>query len=130
MFYRQHSRVTLDCGNHLVTKQSHKQECDINNILSQYKRTGILNHISSNQPLYTDLPDSIDYQQSLHTIMQAQESFASLPSVVRNHFGNDPAAFLAAFTDPAQTDYLREHGFLKPPAAPAADTLQGKPEAT
>lgn len=114
MFYRPHARLTLNTGDQLVTKQSHKKECDINNILAQYKKTGIINHISSNQPKYLDLPDSLDYQQSLHVIMQAQESFASLPAVVRNRFNNNPAEFLSAFTDPAQHDYLREHGFLNP----------------
>lgn len=127
MFHRPHKRLTINTGDVQVTKQSHKAECDINNILSQYKKTGIINHISSNQPKYIDLPDALDYQTSLNTIMQAQDSFASLPAVVRDRFNNDPANFLAAFTDPAQHDYLREHGFLKPIPP---DTVQGKTEDT
>lgn len=118
MFYREHKRVTLNTGDVLVTKQSHKQECDIYHILKQYQRTGIINHVNANQPKYQDLPDTLDYQSSLHIIMQAEESFASLPARVRNHFNNNPAEFLAAFTDPAQAEFLREHGFLKP-SAPA-----------
>lgn len=125
MFYREHPRVTFHSGDQVITKQSHKQECDINNILKQYQRTGIINHINRNQPQYMELPDQLDYQQSINTILQAQDAFASLPAVVRNHFNNDPAAFLAAFTDPAQSDYLRDHGFLnpKPDQAPPPSPL-------
>lgn len=130
MFYRKHNRVTLDCGSEQITKQSHKAECDIHNILKQYQRTGIITHVQSARPLYTDLPDSLDYQQSLNTIMAAEQAFFALPAKVRDHFRNDPAAFLAAFSDPSQESFLREHGFLKPleagngPAAtsPAADS--------
>lgn len=120
-FYVPHSRVMLDCGTQEITKQSHKQECDINFILKQYQRTGILSHINNNSPLYTDLPDNYDYQESLHIIMRAQDSFASLPSKVRDYFENDPSKFLAAFSDASQADKLREFGLLNPaPAAPSA----------
>lgn len=118
MFYRSHKPVSLDCGDQLITKQSHKKECDIYNILNQFQKTGIFTHINNQQPLYTDLPSDIDYQQSLNLTISANSTFATLPASVRDHFHNDPQRFLAAFHDPAQTEYLRESGFLtpKPPA--------------
>lgn len=112
MFFRPHPRLVKDCGEELITKQSHKAECDIHNILRQYQRTGIINHINSQTPIYTDLPDELDYQTSLNTILQAQDAFATLPSKVRDHFNNDPALFLAAFADPSQEAQLREWGLL------------------
>lgn len=119
-FYRPHARVTLDCGDQQITKQSHKDECDIHNILRQYQRTGIINHIQSQQPLFTDLPSNLDYQASMNTLIQAQETFAALPATVRDSFSNDPGRFLAAFTDPEQHDRLRSLGLLKPKAPPAS----------
>lgn len=119
-FYRPHLRVQLDCGTELITKQSHKDECDIHNILRQYQRTGIIQHINSQSPLFTDLPSNIDYQDAMNTLIQAQETFAALPSSVRDSFKNDPGVFLAAFTDPAQHDKLRELGLLRPKAQPAS----------
>lgn len=134
MFYRKHDRVTIDCGKELITKQAHKAECDIHNILKQYQRTGIITHVSNARPFYADLPDSMDYQESLHIIMQAEQAFAALPASVRDHFRNDPQLFLAAFTDPAQEGYLRENGFLKPKEAsdlPSATPLPSpNPDAT
>lgn len=119
-FYRPHPRVTFDCGDEMITKQSHKDECDIHNILKQYQRTGIITHIQSRQPLFTDLPSNLDYQTSMNTLIQAQETFAALPAIVRESFSNDPARFLAAFSDPSQHDRLRDLGLLKPKASPGS----------
>lgn len=116
MFYRQHKRVTFNSGKQLVTKQHFKAECDIHNILRQYQRTGIIQHISRQSAAYADLPDHVDYQQALHIQMQAEEAFASLPSVVRDKFSNDPGQFLAALSDPSHKDYLTEVGIFRAPA--------------
>lgn len=113
MFYRPHSRVTAEIGGPSLTKQSHKEECDIHNILRQYQKTGIITHVQSARPTYEDLPDNIDYQDSLNTLMAANETFSALPAKVRDHFDNDPAKFLAAFYDSKQEDQLREFGLLK-----------------
>lgn len=113
-------RVVLDCGDELITKQSHKDECDIYRILNQYQRTGIITHVQSARPTYQDLPDPMDYQQSIHILMEAERAFDNLPARVRAHFSNDPASFLSAFADPAQHDTLREFGLLKAQEAPPA----------
>lgn len=128
-FYRPHPRVQLDCGDVQMTKQSHKDECDIHNILRQYQRTGIIQHIQSRQPLFTDLPDHLDYQTSMHQLMEAQEAFAALPATVRDHFANDPARFLAAFQDASQADKLREFGLLNPKPTPAPSSPEPATEA-
>lgn len=114
MLYRPHSRVQLDCGDTMITKQSHKAECDIHNILRQYQRTGIIAHVQRARPSYLDLPDLSDFQTSLHVLREAEEAFAALPSRVRDHFANDPANFLAAFNDPKQAEQLRAFGLLRP----------------
>lgn len=124
MFYRKHSRVAFSCGDQMLTKQEHKDECDIHRIIKQYQRTGIITHVQTKRADYTDLPDSLDFQQSLNIIMEAENAFNDLPASVRAHFVNDPSRFLAAFNDPAQYDYLREVGLIRPatthPDAPPA----------
>lgn len=122
MFYRKHPRHSFSCGDQLITKQEHKDECDINRILKQYQRTGIITHVQKARADYTDLPDSVDFQESLNTIMVAEQAFNDLPATVRAHFVNEPSRFLAAFNDPAQYDYLRSVGLLRPTTpAPATD---------
>lgn len=111
-------RVQFDCGTELITKQSFKDECDINNILSQFKRTGIIQHITQHQPQYQDLPDELDYQTSLNLMMTASNAFSTLPSVVRAYFDNDPARLLRALHDPDMRDKLTELGVLRAPDLP------------
>ncbi|UDN67665.1 internal scaffolding protein [robinz microvirus RP_87] len=113
MFYRKHPRVITPTGSISMTKQSHKDECDINLIIKKYQKTGIIQHISQQTPSYTDLPDTLDYQQSLAILEEADYAFSTLPSVVREYFHNSPAEFLAAFTDPSQAAKLEEWGLAK-----------------
>lgn len=108
-----------------MTKQSFMKECDINNIIKAYMVTGIWSHINerAQQGVYADLPDPIDFQESLDLVHQAEQSFASLPSSVRNRFENDPAKFLAFMADPANQDEAIKLGLAtdnRPPEPPPA----------
>lgn len=127
MFYRSHARVSLDCGDEMVTKQSHKAECDIHNILRQYQRTGIVTHVMNARPSYGDLPSITDFQEAIHLVMSAEDAFGRLPAQVRDAFQNDPAQLLAALSDPAQADRLREFGLLKPVATGAPAPSEAPP---
>lgn len=94
------------------TKQSFVGECDINNILKQYKLTGQIRHISSKAALgsYQDLPDPLDFQESMNIVIEAEKSFATLPAHVRARFGNDPVNFLTFMADPANQDEVIKLG--------------------
>lgn len=118
-FYRPHNRVTAPESGELVTKQSFKEECDINNILRTYKRTGIIEHIARATARFEDLPDSCDYQQSLNTLIEAENAFGQLPSKLRDRYDNDPAKFLAALGEEKNREEFERFGILKPrPTAP------------
>lgn len=99
-----------------MTKQAHKDECDINNILKQYRLTGIVRHITAKaaQGAYQDLPDPVDFQDALNMVMEAERAFESLPSVIRSRFNNDPSEFLAFTANPANADELLELGLAQP----------------
>lgn len=106
-----------------MTKQSFMQECDINNIIKSYQVTGIWSHINerAQQGVYADLPDPIDFQESLNLVHQAEQSFASLPSSVRSRFENDPTKFLEFMADPANQEEMIKLGLAtdtRPPAEP------------
>jgi phage internal scaffolding protein len=120
MFRHPHKRITINFdGVEDMAHQSHKDECDIHKILNQYKKTGILAHITQRQPLYADLPDASDYQRSLNVILEGHEAFATLPAVVRDRFQNDPSEFLAALGNPALRGELEALGvFEKKPVPP------------
>lgn len=135
-FARPHARVTFDgllfdpkTGEYFKpktrTKQSFKAECDINNILQQYSATGMIKHIRNEQPRYADLPDDVDFQSAMNTVIQAESAFASLPSKIRNRFHNDPQEFLAFMADPKNKDEAIELGLVnRPPAEPKPQKVE------
>ena len=60
-FYLPHKRVQYDgsdpgTGEVLpsATKQEFKAECDVNNILKQYKATGMIRHVAAQAGVYQD----------------------------------------------------------------------------
>lgn len=143
-FYHPHNRYATSWKNETVdlatgeikiepsmTKQSFVAECDINNILKQYKLTGQIRHISAKASMgaYEDLPLSTDFQEAMNLVLDAQASFATLPSHVRARFGNDPTQFLGFMADPSNLPEMEKLGLLKPRLeAPAAPPPVAAPE--
>lgn len=121
-FHVPHDRVTVDTGEFTFTQQSCKDECDINNILKQYKRTGILTHVNPAQPEYIDLPSDVELQTSMNVVNAAANAFADMPSSVRDMFDNDPVKFLAGIHDPSKRKELEAAGLIR--ARDALDVAQ------
>lgn len=113
-----------------MTRQSEMEACDIHNVLKQFSQQGFENLVRENaaRGQYADLPDEIDYQASLNTVMAAQASFATLPSQVRERFGNDPARFLEFVANPGNRDEAIRLGLVEPPPPPP-EPEKGPPEA-
>jgi len=115
-----------------MTKQEFKRECDINNIVKHFSTHGMVNHINAKaaQGAYQDLPDSMDFQESLHTIKAAETAFMTLPAKVRDRFGQDPAQFLAFMADPENIDEIRKLGLAQAPEVappPVEVIIKGAP---
>lgn len=77
-----------------LTQQHFRDEANVNHIMAKYGASRLLEHYSQFQGNYGDFTDVQDYQTSLNEVIKAQDMFMSLPSEVRNRFGNDPAQFL------------------------------------
>ena len=58
-----------------MTLQSAAPECDIYNILNQFNTTGIVTHVASGTPQYTDVSEVPDYQAAMEIIMTAEEQY-------------------------------------------------------
>jgi len=100
------------------TKQSFKDECDINTIMGRYMRTGEMPMINVSYPQYLDCT-GIDFENHMQFIAGAQSMFNELPSDVRNRFKNDPAAFLDFCSDEKNRPELAQMGLLSADAARA-----------
>lgn len=97
--------------------QEFKEECDINNIMAKFQRTGALEWAQKYDPAYLDVA-GFSFQAAQDTILMAQTMFDDLPSTVRDRFGNDPAAFLDFMHDASNRDEMMRLGLLREAAPP------------
>lgn len=104
-----------------LTKQSFRDDTDVNLILAKYQRTGVLDFVEKREGQYGDaLP--VDFQTSLDTVIAANQMFADLPSSLRKRFGNSPVEFVEFCSDPANRDEGVKLGlFNAPPVLPPSD---------
>lgn len=111
------SRFTSDKPS--MTQQHFKAECDINNILKRFQKTGLIEHVAQFNGNYEDLSNPVDYQTALNICIEAQAAFESLPSSVRKRFANNPQSFIEFVNDPANAEEMYSLGLAQRPVVPA-----------
>lgn len=114
--YSPQHRTPFVNGGASATKQSFKDECDINTIMGRYLRTGVLDFVNKHQPRYEDLSEAADYQQAMLIVAESKSLFEDLPSRIRTEFENNPAKFLDFVHNPENRPRMAEMGLLKPGA--------------
>lgn len=115
--------VPLDMeGAPSLTKQSMKNECDINQIMRRYAKTGAVAHVNQHGGSY-GFASAVSFHEAMSVVATAEQIFEGLPSKVRKRCGNDPAVFLAWVQDPANLEEVRKFG-LAPPAKPDAEPAE------
>lgn len=120
--YVLYEKKGIDTGKRLMTKQSFKDECDINNIMKKYKNTGMLPEMIKTQPQYGDFSEVSDYMESMNIVLKAQEQFQNLSADVRNRFQNDPAQFLEFANDPKNGEEMVKMGLATKKEMPQNQT--------
>lgn len=98
----------IDTGDGL-TKQNHKNECDINMIMLRYQKTGIIQHRVDYEDQYDDAT-GVDFQEAMNLVKSAEKMFSDLPSSVRKQFQNDPSEFMKFVNDPENQDEMISMG--------------------
>lgn len=96
-----------------MTKQAMADECDINNIMRKFEKTGILTHVrrhGGNYGDFTNAPQS--YHEAYQQILDAEEMFMEIPASIRKKFDNDPGKFLAFVEDPKNEAEMEKLGLL------------------
>lgn len=120
--YGEKLRVDLDCGTESMTQQSFAAECDINNIMAKWEKTGVLTHVRSSEPFYGDFLETFDYHSAVNAVHQANDFFMSLPATVRARFQNDAGAFLEFLKDPANKEELISMGLAQATETPSVSS--------
>lgn len=99
-------------GSPSLTQQEFSAECDVNNIVKKYHRTGVLPQGFHGEPRYGYAP-AVDFREALEIVMATEEHFMSLPSEIRQRFENDPVELLAFLDDPENLEEARQLGLAK-----------------
>lgn len=108
------------------TKQEFAQECDINNIMSRYLKTGIIDHVRDSSPQFLDA-SPLEFQEAMELVAQASTLFEELPSSIRNRFENDATKLLEFVHDPANVAESVAMGFLDPAKLPPSNEAPKAP---
>lgn len=107
-------RVALVCKeNEGKTKQSFKDECDINKLMKRYINTGRLPDMIKKNPIYGDFSSSKELLSAYAIVEKAKIQFDLLDSSLRRRFKNDPALFLEFVENPENKDELIKLGLAK-----------------
>nr|DAV55805.1 MAG TPA: Scaffold protein [Microviridae sp.] len=97
--YGQHLSPGVDCSLELsVTKQEFAAECDINNIMARFERTGVLDFVKEHEGRYGDAT-ALDYHAALNLVSDANSLFEDMPAALRSRFKNSPEEFMAFMDD-------------------------------
>jgi hypothetical protein len=93
-----------------LTEQSHKTQCDMNYILRNYEKTGLITHAKKYQGQYDDVSVQ-DFNEAMLIVDNATNMYQELPSSIREGF-NGPVDFLNFVNNPANADKMVEMGIL------------------
>jgi len=107
-----------------LTKQSFKDECNINKIMAKFQKAGAISHYAKHAPKYGDTT-SIELQDALNIIADADSMFEELPSTIRKKFENNPGKFLDFVQNPDNNEEMQKLGLAKKgkPISKSANTV-------
>ncbi len=89
------------------TKQSFRDECDINLIMDRAAQGASISHLNKFEGVYGDFSD-YDFFDQTQKLTRGREIFDALPAETRREFGQSPQAFFDYVNDPKNKDSLQE----------------------
>jgi phage internal scaffolding protein len=104
----------LSCQEPTRAQQHHKEECDINEILRRFGKTGQM-PVNMSEALYPDFTDAVDYHTALNQIIASEREFDLLPATLRKRFDNDPANLVYFMQDKKNYQEAIELGLINAP---------------
>ena len=113
--YGDRTRSGFETTGDSMTQQSHAAAADVRNIIKQYDRTGLIANVNKGIAQYGDYSEINEYAEALNMVREANESFAEIPSHIREQFSNDAGLFFEFATDPKNSEKMIEMGLKQAP---------------
>lgn len=117
---RERKAIRRDCSGIGKTKQSFKEQCDINRIMARAKKKGSLTHINARPGFYGDVSGVVDYRSALEMVRNMDSMFRKLPAKVRSRFDNDVGTMLEFLRDPGNREEAIKLGLVEKPVKEAS----------
>lgn len=122
------ARVQVDfTGTQSKTKSEFKDECNINNIVRQCIKTGVMPS-GDRQPMFEDFSNVGSYNDAVTQVAEANSTFESLPSEIREKFDHSVQNLIDFIGDEANATEAQELGLLPKTEAPESANLENVAE--
>ncbi len=95
-----------------LTKQAFAKECDVNNIVARYMKTGVLDHLAAKPPVYGDVEGS-DLHTLMNVVAEAHSAFEEMPDVLRARFSS-PHELVSFVSDEGNRAEAVDLGLVEP----------------
>lgn len=117
----------LDTGSDTKVQQQFAEECDINNIVGRFLRTGEFPDAKS-IPQYGDFTAAVGFRESLDLVRQARDGFMRLDPKIRERFGHDPEQLMVFLADASNRKEAEDLGLVeRAPERPREDPKVDQP---
>jgi phage internal scaffolding protein len=102
----------LACKDATRAQQHHKDECDINQILERFGKTGQM-PVNAISGTYGDFSGVVDYHTAMNALIAAESEFDALPAKIRARFDNEPTNLIDFMNDPRNRKEAETLGLVK-----------------
>lgn len=93
-----------------ITEQHHAKSHEIDFIIDQYTRTGVIQHNSQYEGRYGEMPSADAYEAMHNAVAEAQTFFEELPQEIRADFREGTPQFLEFISNPNNRDKIEAYG--------------------
>jgi len=124
--YGDRKREGFETKGDSLTQQSHAQAADVRNIIKQYDRTGLIANVNKGIAQYGDYSEINEYAEALNMVSEANESFAQMPSHIREQFSNNAGLFFEFATNPKNSEEMIKMGLKKAPENVVEATIKSE----
>lgn len=104
--------------NSSLTRQSEKDQTDLNKIIKKAKAGEIITHVNEATAQYFDNTEVNEFQVSMNIVANGTQAFEQLPSDIRKKFHNDAGEFLEFACDPDNAEKMIKLGLATKPKGP------------
>lgn len=110
-----------------MTDPQYLKDCDITTVVTRFM-SGCLPQSQVHTPSYGDVSQFGDFARMMDTVDAGKRAFMDVPSNIRARFGNDPKAFFAFCSDPANMQEMVRLGLAIPREVPVEKPVVSPPD--